>query len=63
MISYDCATELNEIVNHPEMIDKVMKKSPEAWLKIAAQLVSKDFDIKQSGDVQVRIVRFKDMNK
>lgn len=46
-----------------DAIKRVCKERPDVYLKLVAQLIPKDLDIKQSGDVQVSIVRFKDMYK
>ncbi len=39
-----------------EVIERVMEKSPETWLKIASGFVPKDLDIQHSGNISVRVV-------
>ena len=44
----------------PQVIEKVRETKPEAYLKVASQLVPKDLDVKHSGDVTVNVVDYKD---
>ncbi len=43
-----------------EVIEKVMEKSPETWLKIASGFVPKDMDVRHSGDIIVQVVQYED---
>ena len=43
------------------VIERVREESPDVYLRLVAQLVSKDIDVNHAGDVTVQIVRFSDM--
>ena len=43
------------------VIERVREESPDVYLRLVAQLVSKDIDVKYSGDVTVQIVRYADI--
>ena len=47
--------------NGKKVIEKVMKERPEVYLKIVAQLITKDIDVKNSGDVAITIVKYAGM--
>ena len=44
----------------PEVIERLKKDKPEVYIKLYSQLVPKDLDIKQTGDVTVQIVNYQD---
>ena len=46
-----------------EALKQVMKERPDGFLSLVARLLPKDLDIKQSGDVHVTIVKYKDTNE
>lgn len=48
--------------NGKKVIEKVMKERPEVYFKIVAQLITKDIDVKNSGDVTVTIIRYADIS-
>ena len=39
------------------VIERVRKESPEVYIRLAAQLVPKDIDVRHSGDVTVQVWR------
>ena len=41
-------------------LKRLCEERPDAFLKLPAALIPKDLDIKQSGDVSVRLVRYAD---
>ncbi len=47
--------------NGKKVIEKVMKERPEVYLKIVAQLITKDIDVNNSGDLTITIIKYKDM--
>ena len=48
-----------EVTKHgAEVLERVRKESPEVWLRLAAQLVPKDIDVRHSGDVTVQVVNY-----
>ncbi len=49
--------------NGKKVIDKVIREHPDVYLRIVSQLISKDIDVKQSGDITIQIVSYKDMYK
>ena len=46
-----------------EAFDRVYKEQPAVYLKLAAMLVPKDFNLKHSGDVSVSIVNYADIDE
>ena len=44
-----------------KVIEKVMKERPDVYLRVVAQLLPKDLDVKHSGDVTIQIVKYSDM--
>ena len=46
-----------------EGLQRLCEERPEVFFKLVDGKVPKDLDIKQSGDVQINIVRFKGMYK
>ncbi len=43
-----------------EVIERLKKDKPEVYIKLYSQLVPKDLDIKQTGDVTVQIVNYQE---
>ncbi len=55
---------LNDFDKHGvQVIKKVRVDKPEVWLKLAAMLVPKDLDLKHSGDVNVSVVNYADIDE
>ena len=46
-----------------EAIERVYKEQPAVYLKLAAMFVPKDFNLKNSGDVTIQIVKFADIDE
>ncbi len=44
-----------------EALEQVKEEQPREFVKLVAQLLPKDLDLKHSGDVHVTIVKYKDM--
>ena len=44
-----------------KVIEKVMKERPDVYLRVVAQLLPKDLDVRQSGDVMVTVVSYAEM--
>lgn len=40
------------------VIERVRKESPEVYLRVVAQLIPKDIDVKHSGNVNIQIVNY-----
>ena len=45
----------------PQVIKKVAKEHPETYLRVVAQLLPKNLDVRQSGDVMVTVVSYAEM--
>lgn len=45
------------------VIERVREESPDVYLRLVAQLVPKDLDVKHSGDVNVQVVNYEDDDK
>ena len=43
-----------------EVVDRLIEKRPDVFLKLVAQLVPKDLDVKHSGDLTIQIVNYAD---
>ena len=43
-----------------EVVDRLIEKRPDVFLKLVAQLVPKDLDVKHSGDLTIQIVQYSD---
>ncbi len=43
-----------------EVLERVRKESPDVYLRLAAQLLPRNFDIKHSGDITVQVVNYED---
>ena len=43
-----------------EVFERVRKEQPAVYLKLAAMLVPKDFNLKHSGDVTIQLVNYDD---
>ena len=41
-----------------EVLERVRKESPDVYLRLVAQLVPRDIDVKHSGDVNVQVVNY-----
>ena len=46
-----------------EVIERIRIEQPAVYLKLAAMLVPKDFNLKHSGDVMIQIVDYADIDK
>ena len=46
-----------------EALKRAMEERSDGFIKLIAQLVPKDFDVKNSGDVTVKIVQYGDLDK
>ncbi|KKK87150.1 hypothetical protein LCGC14_2756100, partial [marine sediment metagenome] len=42
----------------PEVIEKIKKSKPEAYLKFYAQLVPRDLDINHSGNINISVIDY-----
>ena len=47
----------------PNVIETLKETKPEVYIKLYSQLVPKNYDVKGSGDVTVRIIKFADKDK
>ncbi len=45
------------------VIERVRKESPEVYIRLAAQLVPKDIDVRHSGDVTVQVVNYSEADE
>ena len=43
-----------------EVFERVRKEQPAVYLKLAAMLVPKDFNLKHSGDVTIQLIDYQD---
>ena len=46
-----------------EVFERVRKEQPAVYLKLAAMLVPKDFNLKHSGDVTIQIIDYQDKDE
>ena len=44
----------------PEVIERIKETHPDVYMRLYAQLIPKDVDVKHSGDVSVRVVNYED---
>ena len=42
----------------PEVLERIRSESPDVYMRLVAQLVPKDIDVKHSGDINVQVVNY-----
>lgn len=49
----------DDFMEHGEsVLERIRKESPDVYMRLVAQLVPKDMDVKHSGDITVQVVKY-----